>query len=136
MMELIDQVKRDEGLRLTPYRDSVGKLTIGYGTNLDDGISKEEAEYLLANRLHAKQIELAQRIPWVTTLAPARRAVLENMAYNMGVAGLMGFKQMLAAVQKGDFMEASRQMLSSLWAKQVGIRATRLAQQMINGEFC
>jgi len=52
-------------LRLKPYRDSVGKLTIGVGRNLDDvGISAEEADVLLANDIAKAQAELKQALPW------------------------------------------------------------------------
>jgi lysozyme len=67
-MELLEQLKRDEGLRLKPYVDTVGKVTIGYGTNLTDGIDQGEAEYLLSNRLNQKRLELLAALPWVADL--------------------------------------------------------------------
>jgi lysozyme len=136
LMQLIDQIKRDEGLRLSPYKDSLGKLTIGYGRCLDTrGISKDEAEYMLANDLHSVRIELAARIPWITDLNEARQAVLQNMAFNMGIPGLLGFRTTLALVKGGQFVEAAKAMLESKWAKQVGTRATRLTQQMSDGNW-
>lgn len=135
-MELIDQIKRDEGLRLSPYKDSLGKLTIGYGRCLDTkGISKDEAEYLLANDLHEVQISLAEKLPWITDLTLARQAVLYNMAFNMGVPGLLKFKETLADIKAGFYASAAKEMLDSLWAKQVGPRAVRLARQMETGEW-
>ena len=57
MESMIGMLKRHEGLRLKPYQDTIGKLTIGYGRNLDDrGISKEEAEYLLRNDISRVKI--------------------------------------------------------------------------------
>jgi lysozyme len=136
LMQLIDQIKRDEGLRLSPYKDSLGKLTIGYGRCLDTrGITKDEAEYMLANDLHSVRIELAARIPWITDLNEARQAVLQNMAFNMGIPGLLGFRTTLALVKGGQFVEAAKAMLESKWAKQVGTRATRLTQQMSDGNW-
>lgn len=147
-MTLEDQIKNDEKLRLVVYDDAtgqpigpgtkvIGHPTIGYGRALDvRGITREEAEYLFANDRDEVKIELTKAIPWMTQLNEPRQAVLYGMAFNMGVGGVLKFKQMLLAAQKGDFLSASREMLSSLWAKQVGTRATRLAQQMINGEWC
>lgn len=135
-MTLLDQLKRDEGLRLTPYKDSVGKVTIGYGRNLDDvGISQYEAELLLQHDLiNASQV-LRENLPWTEGLDEVRRAVLVNMSFNMGIHGLMGFKNTLALVQSGDYDRAAEQMMQSKWAAQVGPRAHRLAVQMRSGEW-
>jgi lysozyme len=134
-MNLLDQIKRDEGLRLTPYKDSVGVLTIGYGTNLDEGIDRGEAEYLLANRLNNKKLELLRALPWVADLDEPRQAVLFNMAYNLGVPGLLKFKNTLAMVRTAQYAQAAANMLQSKWASQVGDRAVRLSKQMETGSW-
>lgn len=134
--QLVQQLLRDEGLRLRPYRDTVGKLTIGVGRNLDDvGVSGDEARYLLHNDVSRTLYELASHLPWTTNLDLARRGVLANMAFNLGMAGLLGFKKMLRAVQNQRYLDAAREMLDSKWAAQVGDRATRLAKQMTSGEW-
>lgn len=131
---ILDQLKRDEGLRLKPYKDSVDKLTIGYGRNLDDeGISRDEAEYMLHNDVIQHGADLAAHLPWTNSLDAARRGVLLNMAFNMGVAGLMQFRNTLALIQAGNYAEAAEEMLKSRWAEQVGPRAHRLAEQMRSG---
>jgi lysozyme len=147
-MTLEDQLKNDERLRLVVYDDATGKPitpgtkvighpTIGWGRALDvRGISRDEAQYLFNNDRDEVKIELTKRIPWMTQLNEPRQAVLYNMAFNMGVGGVMEFPKMLAAAKAGDFMAAAREMIDSLWSKQVGTRATRLAQQMINGDWC
>lgn len=128
------QIERDEGLRLKPYLDSVGKCTIGYGRNLDDrGISAAEARLMLDADLAETILAVSQALPWVATLDEPRRAVLINMAYNLGIAGLLGFRRALAAMQRGDWPEAAKEMLTSTWAEQVGPRAHRLAKQMAEG---
>jgi len=133
-MTLVEQLFRDEGVRLKPYRDSVGKLTIGIGRNLDDkGISATEAEMLLSDDIAEVQAKLQAALPWVYQLDDARRGVLENMAFNMGVEGLLQFHHMLGYVQTGKYDQASFEMLQSKWATEVGPRATRLAQQMRTG---
>jgi lysozyme len=133
-MNLVDQLKRDEAIRLKPYRDTVGKLTIGVGRNLDDeGISVAEAEMLLRNDIQAVQIELQRALPWTFQLDDAHRGVLENMSFNMGVEGLLKFHDTLSFVQRGMYDEAATAMLQSKWANEVGPRATRLAEQMRTG---
>ena len=74
-------------------------------------------------------------MPWARALSPERQAVLVNMAFNLGIAGLLAFKRMLAACERGEYAAAAREMLDSVWAKQVGARAVRLAEQMRTGEW-
>ncbi len=127
---------RHEGLKLRPYRDTVGKLTIGVGRNLDDrGITKDEALYMLENDIRTAEEELDQRIPWWRELDDVRQEVLLNMAFNLGVPKLMKFKRFLKALKEGNYGQASDEMLNSLWAQQVGRRAKELAFAMRNGEY-
>jgi len=132
-LSLIDQLKTDEGFRALPYRDTQGYLTIGYGLNLDAGITEPEAAWLLENRVNATATALVVKLPWVSSLDQARQDVLVNMAYNLGLSGLLAFKNTLSAVQDGDYTGAASGMLASKWATQVGARAQRLAQQMRTG---
>lgn len=133
-MDIYCQLKRDEGIRLKPYRDTVGKLTIGVGRNLDDvGISEEEAMTLLFHDVD-RIIDSLDGFSWTIPLDNVRFNVLVNMAFNVGVAGLKKFKKLIAAVSSGDYAAASREMLNSRWAKQVGDRAVRLARQMQEGK--
>jgi lysozyme len=132
---LKEQLRRDEGFRLKPYRDTVGKLTIGCGRNLDDkGISAEEAYLLLDHDIAEVRASLA-RFDWFTALDEARQGVCLNMAFNLGVGGLLAFVKMIQALEVQNWDRAATEMLDSLWARQVGARATRLAEQMITGEW-
>lgn len=125
---------RDEGLRLKPYRDPTGNLTIGYGHNLDaQGITKAQADQLLDDDLNEVVTELAAAFPWLSAFGDARFAVLANMSYNMGLSGLLMFERMFAALRDGDCETAACEMLQSRWARQVGDRAVRLAEQMRTG---
>lgn len=134
MLDLAAQLRRDEGLRLKPYKDSVGKLSIGYGRNLDDvGIFSAEADVLLANDIRNATVILESNFPWTTNLDQVRKDVLLNMTFNMGIGGVAGFKDMLASVQSGNYSAAARAMLDSKWAEQVGPRAQRLSIQMESG---
>lgn len=132
--KLIQQLRRHEGERLKPYRCTAGKLTIGVGRNLDDrGITAEESAYLLSNDIDKVWNELKTRIPWMTGLNDVRQRVLLDMAFNLGTDGLMKFKNTLATIQLGQYEKAGVMMLDSLWAKQVGMRAQRLAKMMQTG---
>ena len=129
-------IKRHEGLRLKPYRDTVGKLTIGYGRNLEDvGISLEEAELMLEHDLDRAIQAAREVIPGFDELDEVRQAVLVDMAFNLGRAGLGGFRRCRAALALGDFERAASEMLDSLWARQVGRRAEELAEMMRSGQW-
>lgn len=125
-------LEQQEGFQAKPYRDPRGFLTIGYGTNLDAGITREQGRALMDCQLAANEAALAV-YPWFTGLDPVRRAVIENMAYNMGVDGVLGFHDMIAAIEAQDWPEAARQMRASEWRVQVGNRALVLAQIMETG---
>jgi len=130
MAELVAELVRDEGLRLKPYRDSVGKLTIGVGRNLDDvGISPDEAQYLLGNDIASAEAMLDLRVSWWRRLDEDRQRVLVNMAFNLGER-LLGFERTLGAIANGSYDVAADAMLQSKWAQQVGPRAVRLAERM------
>jgi len=130
---LKSQLERHEGLRMKPYRDTVGKLTVGYGRNLDDvGISRDEAGFMLDNDIDEVEKHL-ETVDEYNGLDPIRQTVLANMAFNLGFRGLMGFKKMWKAIARKDYTEAARQMLDSRWAHQVGYRAQELAQIMRTG---
>lgn len=136
MPRLIAQLKRHEGLELKPYKCTANKTTIGYGRNLDDkGISEGEAESMLWADVAEVRDTLADKWSPFDNLDPVRKAALINMGFNLGITGLFGFRNMLDAVGRGDFERAADEMLDSRWAKQVGNRATELAEQMRSGEW-
>lgn len=126
-----EQLLVDEGLRLKPYRCTAGKLTIGVGRNLEDrGISAAEALGLLDNDIDEFWKELTSLLPWVLTAPEAVQEVLLNMAFNLGVPGLLKFKETLRLLQSGGYSLAAQAMLDSKWAKQVGPRAERLSHRV------
>lgn len=128
---LAAQLRIDEGVRSKPYKDSVGKLTIGVGRNLDDvGLSPQEINLLLQNDIIRADADARTLISNFDSLSEQRQAALVNMVFNMGRGRVAQFQKMLAAIEAGDFDEAANQMLNSLWARQVGIRAVRLAERM------
>lgn len=131
---LANQLLIDEGLKLKPYQDTVGKWTIGVGRNLDDvGISKSEAMMLLGADIDKVMAQLDDKLPWWSGMSDARQQAIANMAFNLGIERLLGFKNTLAAMQAGRYDEAANGMLASKWALQVGQRARRLADMMKRG---
>lgn len=151
MSKTLEQLKRHEGFREHVYKCTAGRDTIGYGYNLDanplrlpraritemltQGVTKQEAEGLLMQCVEQAAEQLTQRLSWFERLNEARKAVLINMTFNLGIAGLMQFKGTLHAVSVLDFEMASKGMLASRWASQVKGRAEELALQMKTGEF-
>ena len=131
------QLKRDEGEVLHAYQDHLGFWTIGIGILIDKrkggGLRPEESEFIFRNRLKLLDAELANRLPWISKLDPARKGVLINMAFQMGVTGLLGFKNTLAMVESGRYRDAAKGMLESKWATQTPARANRLSRQMETG---
>ena len=127
--------RRYEGLRLKPYTCPTGRLTIGYGHNLENGISQEIAEVLLQTDLSYAQMEVGGNLPWANELDEVRQFVLIDMCFNMGIAKLLTFKKFLAALQTKNYVTAAQEMLDSRWAGQVGRRAQELAEMMKTGEY-
>ena len=153
----LDKLIAHEGMVLTVYQDTLGIDTIGIGRNLKDrGISKEEldhmdipsmdavyehgiteadARYLAMNDMKIVEDELCRVHKCVEDLDAVRQLILMDMAFNMGVPRLCKFKRMWGAIHDGKFDAASREMLDSRWAKQVGSRAVKLSNAMNKGEF-
>jgi len=136
MDRIKEQLVRHEGLRLKPYRCTAGKLTIGIGRNLDDsGISQSEAYIMLINDIMNCEKQLQAKIPDIYNgLDEVRKSVLLNMCFNLGISGLLGFKNTLAFIKARDWERAANNMLVSRWAKQVGRRAIELSELMRKGK--
>lgn len=139
---LISELRRDEGVKNMPYKCTAGFNTVGVGHNLDANPLQYDWTYPLTNmqidQLLAEDVqgffeELDKRLDWWRGLSYARQRVIVNMAFNLGVDGLLGFKNTLAFIRGGDYQAAAKGMLSSKWAKQVGQRANRLAAMMVTG---
>lgn len=136
--ELITQIKQDEGLSLTAYKDTLGNWTIGYGhTPSFEGqeITQSEADSLLIQDLNVAQSDMVSSLMWVTSLDVVRYCTLWNMTFNMGIGHLLEFEKMLKACRDGNFEEAADQMANSLWAQQVKTRAIQLEGQMRTGAW-
>lgn len=134
---LIADLREDEGEKLHGYTDTLGYLTIGVGILIDKrrggGITKAESAYLLANRIEEKRAELRARLPWFDDLDDARQNALVNMAYQLGVGGLLGFKNSLRLIESGKFEAAATSMRNSRWFRQTPNRAKRVIEQIRTG---
>lgn len=137
---LNEELRRDEGVEYEPYKDSVGIWTVGVGHNLkakpldyEYPLTDKQVDLILADDLIEVFDGLDRRMPWWRGLSYQRQRVLANMAFNLGIDGLMGFKNTLAHVQNERYQSAAEGMLASKWAKQVGARANRLAAMMVMG---
>lgn len=132
--ELTVQLRRDEGEVLHEYRDDLGYSTIGIGRLIDarknGGITREESAYLLRNDMAKVDRQIQEKLPWAVTLSEPRRGVLMNMAFQLGIDGLMHFANTLVMIEQGEYAKAADAMLVSNWARQTPERAKRLAQQM------
>lgn len=128
------QLTVDEGKRNKMYLDSKGIPTIGIGHNLRDRFISERAIRVIFEDDTAQAIDDARHLfPSFDSLSDARRAVISNMSFNLGLTRLSAFHDMRAAVEAGDFDKAASEMLNSTWATQVGERAQRLAKTMKEG---
>ena len=141
---LIGQLQRHEDAQALenrkrtfyPYRDSVGKLTIGWGRNIQDrGLSDEEADYLLANDIAAAEDDLRRAFPWFADLDSIRQSALVNIRFNVGMASLLTFTRALAALAHRQYGQAADEFFDSKWSTQVGARAAELCAQIRTGQW-
>jgi len=127
------QLRRHEGFRRFPYKDTTGHRTIAYGRNLDAvGISRLEAKILLDNDITIAANH-CRRFDWFAELKPIRQEATVNLMFNLGWGKFNTFAKMIAALENRDYNEAAKQMLDSLYARQVGSRARELAEQIRSG---
>ena len=124
---LLEDIKAEEGFSAVVYKCTEGFDTIGYGTKMP--ITKEEAELLLEHRLKAMKAQLTSYL-YDLDIKQEAWDILFNMAYQLGVNGVLKFKKMIEALRSKDYKEASKQGLDSLWAKQTPNRANRLMKRM------
>jgi lysozyme len=125
------QLRVDEGVRLKPYVDTVGKISVGVGRNLtDNGISRGECALMFDNDLADAEHTARLLVPNFNSLSDVRKSVVMNMAFNMGYNVLAGFVNTLKAIEERRWNDAAAGMKASKWARQVGERAKRLEESM------
>lgn len=145
------ELRADEGEVLKSYQDHLGYWTVGVGHLLDSrkgadpspfgadltggkAITAAQSALLLDQDIDAKAAELDRRAPWWRGLSDNRQRVVMNMAFQLGVSGLLGFRKAVAAMQVGNYAEAANQMRDSAWYRtQTPQRAARLVARMVLG---
>lgn len=142
--KMVAELKADEGQvkrngKHVVYKDHLGFDTLAIGRLVDrrrgGGLSDAEAEYLLINDIEERDALLRRVLPFYAKLDAVRQRALLNMAFQLGVAGLLDFKQMLAALAKGLYQAAAKEALDSDWAKlQTPARAKRVAYMIETGK--
>ncbi len=140
MKQVVFDLRRHEGCRLSPYRDTEGVWTIGYGhtdgITADYGpISQAQADRWLVEDAHIALADAKIVVKSFNELDDVRKGVLVNMAFNLGRKRLQGFRKTLAAIEAKQFNVAALEMLDSKWAVQVGQRARELASRMASGKI-
>ena len=124
--QTLERLKNEEGFRAKPYRDSRGVMTIGYGTNIGEGITRMEAEYLLRERLAVMHEGLTKELPWLSDAPKGQQSAILDMGYQLGVHGVLEFHDMLAALESGDCPAAKVAALDSEWWRETPERAERV----------
>lgn len=136
---LRELISLHEGRVPHAYQDSLGYWTIGVGHLIDKRkggrLPEQVIDLLLDYDIAEHSRGLFTAAPWIMELDEVRKAVLVDMAFNLGIKGLLGFKNTLAAVKEGRWDDAAAGMLASRWASQVGARASRLADMMRSGRW-
>ena len=131
---LLASIKRHEGWRSKAYQDSEGIWTVGYGRNLQElEISLELGTSWLLEDIKNAEREARNFPEWAYLDSAARKEAFVEMVFNMGTPRVSGFRNTLRAIREQDWDEAAAEMLDSRWARQVGVRARRLAEQMRTG---
>lgn len=132
---LQNMIQDHEGLRLSLYKCSAGKLTIGVGRNIEDrGIRHDEAELMLKNDI-AEAIEECGRFDWFAKLNEARQDAIVDMMFNLGLTRFAGFRKTIAHLEAEEYELAAEEMLRSRWAEQVGRRAQYVSEIIRLGHY-
>ena len=145
-MNLKESIKIHEGFRSSVYLCPTGHPTVGYGFRVADlsadelalnggavePMSKEVAEKILDIKITKFKKQVYNALPWLTYAPMDIQDALCEMAYQMGVAGLLGFKNTLAMIKERKYTQAAENMLKSKWATQTPKRAKQIANLVRN----
>jgi len=119
----------EEGLKLTPYKCTANKLTIGVGRNIQDrGISNETAMQMLDEDIDIMVNELRENLSWFDKQNDAIQGVLIDLCFNMGISRLLMFVQTLKLIEQGQYAMAADELLDSKYAAMLPARSKRNAE--------
>jgi len=138
---LEQELRRDEGVRYSPYKDTKGILTVGIGHNLQAKplhnvtypLTPEQVSAIFQYDVKGVVDNLNQHLPWWGKMDEVRQRVLCNMCFNLGMDKLLTFKNTLMFMSLGNYSQAATNMQQSAWYIQVGDRAKRLTSAMKTG---
>lgn len=154
--KLTAMLKAEEARRNRLYLDTATppRITGGIGHNFTDNpvpgiparvgfaLTDDQVDRLFATDLAQAVANVRARLPWTDQLSPARFDALAALAFQLGIAGLLGFKRMLAALERGDFDSAEAELWDSRMARQLGDgkgkrqdRMDRLAALIHTGQY-
>jgi len=136
--QLLEMLKRHEGVKSHVYLCSAGYETIGVGRNISKsgmGLSDDEVDYLLENDIVRVIKELSSEYPWFRGLDDVRKDAMIDISFNLGATRLRGFRRALAAMDAADYKTASLEFLDSKWSRDVKGRSTELAYMIEMGEY-
>ena len=135
-MNVTERIKQHEGWRSKPYRCPAGKLTIGYGFNIEQGISLGFGEIWLEYLIEQCRDELTTVFTDAELMAMGEERVdaLTDMVYNLGIGRFKRFKRMIRSLKNQRWQQAAKEALKSKWATQVGKRANRIAETLKTGD--
>lgn len=131
--ELLQQIKEHEGLRLKLYKCPAGKLTIGYGHNIEDnGLSKSACEFVLYDDIEEAQKNVCSIFGYefFESLPVCKRVALVDMMFNLGMAKFLTFKRFIFAVETQNWENASREVINSRAYEQNKRRYKKIAEQI------
>ena len=141
--KLMEELKYDEGCVNEVYKDHLGYATFGvghlikksdpeFGKDMGTAVPEERVTECFNEDIDIVCEELDRNLPWWRGLTDNRRRILANMCFNLGYPRLSGFKNFLAALKDEDWEKAAEEMMDSRWADQVGPRAERLRNRILD----
>ena len=129
--KVVDMLVKNEGFAPFAYHCSENKLTIGVGRCIEiNGISEDEAQYLLNNDIKKVQEQLGKNYGCYRTFPERARLVCIDMCFQLGISGFMAFKKTRKLMELGKWLEASEECLRSKWAIQTPTRALRNSREL------
>ena len=131
---LFKNLGHEEGFKPAMYKDSRGNWTAFYGHNMSVPQTQKAAYAVYLTDVEVAEEGLDSHVAWWRYLDPIRQLVMVDMAYNMGIAGLMTFSEFLTAMEIGDYATAAKDMMESKWSAQVGDRARFLQEIVLTGQ--
>jgi lysozyme len=130
LLSLVEaDLRRHEGVRSKPYKDTEGILSIGVGHNLEaEGLCPAAIQAQLSYDIETKALNPLERfLPWWKDQPIQVQRALINLCFNLGIGSLTKFQQTLSSIKKGDYRKAAAQLLQSKYAQQVKGRAIEVA---------